>query len=52
MEKHCEYFDIKKGVRQGCILSPSLFYIHPGQVMREADIENIGMNTGSQNITN
>ena len=48
----CEFFNISKGVRQGCILSPHLFNIYTEQVMRESDIEDMGLKIGGRNITN
>lgn len=50
--ENCTYFNIEKGVRQGCILSPHLFNIYIEQIMREADIENMGIKIGGRNITN
>ena len=49
--EHCDFFQIGKGVRQGCILSPHLFNIYTEQVMREADIEDMGLRIGGRNIT-
>ena len=46
------FFKIGKEVRQGCILSPHLFNIYTEQVMREADIEDMGLRIGGRNITN
>ena len=33
------WFQIGKGVRQGCILSPSLFNLHAEYIMRNAELE-------------
>ena len=49
--QNCNPFDIERGVRQGCILSPHLFSIYTEQVMREADIEDMGIKIGGRNIT-
>ena len=46
-----EEFQIKKGVRQGCVLSPSLFNLYTEKIFRE--IEDMkGMNVGGYNINN
>ena len=46
-----EEFPMKKGVKQGCILSPSLFNLYMEKIFREIeDIE--GMNVGGYNINN
>ena len=50
--EHCEFFNIRKGVRQGCILSPHLFNIYTEQVMRNADIDGMGVSIGGRNISN
>ena len=47
----CESLNITKGVRQGCILSPHLFSIYTEQIMREADIEDMGVKIGGRNLT-
>ena len=46
--RKCELFNIHKGVRQGCILSPYLFNIYTEQVMRDADIEDMGIKIGGK----
>ena len=48
----CEPFNIQKGVRQGCILSPHLFNVYTEQIMREADIDGMGLNIGGRDMTN
>ena len=50
--EHSGHFHINKGVRQGCILSPHLFSIYTEQVMREADIDGMGISIGGRNLTN
>ena len=49
--QNTEFFNIEKGVRQGCILSPHLFSLYTEQVMRDADIEGLGLTIGGRNIT-
>ena len=34
-----DWFQIGKGVRQGCILSPCLFNLYAGYIMRNAGLE-------------
>ena len=34
-----DWFQIGKGVRQGCILSPCLFNLYPEYIMRNAGLE-------------
>ena len=34
-----DWFQIKKGVHQGCILSPCLFNVYAGYIMRNAGLE-------------
>ena len=34
-----DWFQIGKGVRQGCILSPCLFKLHAGYIMRNSGLE-------------
>ena len=48
--EHCEFFNISKGVRQGCILSPHLFNLYTEQIMREADLRGLGISIGGRNV--
>ena len=46
-----EWVNIKRGVRQGCVLSPDLFSLYSQAVMNELeDIE--GVKVGGSNINN
>ena len=44
-------FKIKKGVRQGCVLSPNLFNIYTEKIFREVE-DMKGINIGGVNINN
>ena len=48
---HSQPFDIGKVFRQGYILSPHLFSIYTEQLMKEADIEEMGIRIGERNLT-
>ena len=50
--EHSKFFKIEKGVRQGCILSPHLFNLYTEQIMREADLDDMGIRIGGRNFTN
>ena len=49
-----DWFQIRKGVRQGCILSPCLFNFYAEYIMRNAGLEETqaGINIAERNLNN
>ena len=49
-----EWFQIRKGVRQGCILSPCLFNFYAENIMRNAGLDEAqaGIRVAGRNINN
>ena len=47
-----DWFQIGKGVRQGCILSPCLFNFYAEYIMRNAGLEEAGIKIAGRNINN
>ena len=49
-----DWFQIGKGVRQGCILSPCLFNLNAEYIMRKASLEEAqaGIKIAGRNINN
>ena len=41
--RHSSAFKIERGVRQRCILSPHLFNVYTESVIREAELEEMGI---------
>ena len=52
--KRTDWFQIGKGVHQGCILSPCLFNLHAGYIMRNTGLEEAqaGIKIAGRNINN
>ena len=52
--KTTDWFQIGKGVHQGCILSPCLFNLHAEYIMRNAGLEEAqaGIKIAGRNINN
>ena len=52
MEQH--WFQIGKGVRQGCLMSPCVFYLHAEQSMQNAGLDEAkaGIKIAGRNISN
>ena len=46
-----ELMEIKRGVRQGCVLSPDLFILYGEVIMREIDMMD-GFSLGGRNLNN
>ena len=49
-----DWFQIRKGVCQGCILSPCFFNLHAGYIMRNTGLDEpqAGIKIAGRNITN
>ena len=54
MEQQTDWFQISKGVRQGCILSPCLFNLYAEHIMRNAGLyeAQAGIKIARRNINN
>ena len=54
LELDTDWFQIGKGVRQGCILSPCLFNLNAEYIMRNAGLEEAqaGIQIARRNISN
>ena len=54
LELLTDWFQIGKGVRQGCILSPCLFSLYAEYIMRNAGLEEAqaGIKIAGRNINN
>ena len=49
-----DWFQIRKGVHQGCILSPCFFNLYAEYIMRNAGLDEVqaGIKIGGRNINN
>ena len=48
--EYSEYFDVYKGVRQGCIMSPWLFNLIMDHCVKQANVEEHGIQIGAQKV--
>ena len=53
-EASTDWFQIGKGVRQGCIFSPCLFNLYAAYIMRNAGLDEaqVGIKIAGRNINN
>ena len=51
-KKGTDWFQIEKGVRQACILSPCLFNLYAEYIMRNARLDEAGIKIAGRNINN
>ena len=49
--EYSDYIKIRRGVRQGCVMSPDLFNYYSEMILQELEVEK-GMKVGGQNNTN
>ena len=45
-----DWFQIRKGIRQGCILSPCLFNVYAEYIMWNAGLDEAGIKIAERNI--
>ena len=50
--RHSSAFKIERGVRRGCIISPHLFDLNTESVIRDVDIEEMGIKIGGKLVSN
>ena len=50
--EHTSEFEIGKGARQGCIVSPHLFVTYTEKGMRDAEASSFGITVGGKAISN
>ena len=54
LDRATDWFQIRKGVRQGCILSPCLFNLYAEYIMQNAGLDEAlaGIKVAGRNINN
>ena len=50
-EEFSDWVEVKRGVRQGCVMSPDLFSLYGEFIMRETEVV-CGVRVGGQNVNN